>query len=52
MPRPKKPLHELETEEVMRHIFHKDAVKHLKKTAHAPKPKPKPRRSRSILESG
>lgn len=50
MPRSKKPLHEMETEEVLRHVFHKDAIKHLKKVAHAPKPKPKPksRRSRSI----
>ena len=47
MPRTKKPLHELTTEEALRHLFHPDAVKHLKKVAHTPKAKPS-RRSRSI----
>ena len=35
MARPKKPWHELTTEEAVRRLFHKDMVKHLKKVAHA-----------------
>ena len=50
MTKPKKRLHELETHEVMRHVFHKEAFKHLKDVARAEKPKSP--RSRSIQKKG
>ena len=47
MPRKKKPIEEMTTEEVVKELFPKKAIKEIKKVAHE-KDKPKPKRKKTI----